>query len=91
MNMGMSEDPQWEEIARFWGTAYTFSNDPGQFPDQPCAAHRIDGNGTVRAASAADLLDAIKDDAAARPFKAIERPTADGAEHPGPVGEREHA
>jgi hypothetical protein len=57
-----------EAIVRFWGHAYTFSHHPDTYPDEPYAASRKDGNGTSRAATPALLLDAIKDDAAARPF-----------------------
>jgi hypothetical protein len=57
-----------EAIVRFWGHACTFSHDPDQHPDQPYSAHRKDGQGTIRAATPALLLDAIKDDANARPF-----------------------
>jgi hypothetical protein len=57
-----------EAIVRFWGHAYTFSHDPGTCPGEPYAARRKDGQGTIRAATPALLLDAIKDDAAARPF-----------------------
>lgn len=57
-----------EAIERFWGHAYTFSHDPGTCPGKPYAARRHDGKGTIRAANPALLLDAIKDDAAARPI-----------------------
>jgi hypothetical protein len=60
--------PELEAIARFWGHAYTFSHDPGTCPGKPYTARRKDGKGTIRAATLALLLDAIKDDAAARPF-----------------------
>lgn len=66
--MTAAGEPQWDEIVSAWGHAYTLSRDPGQFPDEPCAACRRDGFGTIRAASPAVLLDAIKDDAIARPF-----------------------
>jgi hypothetical protein len=58
---------EWEPIVRVWGTAYTFTHDPGGHPREPYAARRNDGNGTIRAASPAELLDAIKDDVAVRP------------------------
>lgn len=61
-------EPDVQDIARFWGHAYTFTHDPDDHPGQPHAAHRIDGKGTIRAATPALLLDAIKDDAATRPF-----------------------
>ena len=54
-------------IAQFWGHAYTFSHDSDTHPDQPFAAHRKDGNGTIRAATPALLLDAIMDDTRTRP------------------------
>jgi hypothetical protein len=60
--------PELQAIQRFWGHAYTLSHDPDGHPAQPHAAHRKDGQGTIRAATPALLLDAIKDDAAARPF-----------------------
>jgi hypothetical protein len=63
-----TDAPELETIERFWGHAYTFSNDPADYPDEPYAARRRDGQGTIRAATQALLLDAIKDDAAARPF-----------------------
>jgi hypothetical protein len=63
-----SDAPELEAIVRFWGHAYTFSHDPAQDPAKPYAARRKDGQGTIRAATPADLLDAIKDDAATRPF-----------------------
>jgi hypothetical protein len=59
---------EWDQILKVWGTAYTFSHDPGQHPAEAYAAHRTDGKGTLRAPTPARLLDAIKDDAAARPF-----------------------
>jgi hypothetical protein len=62
-----TDDPGLEAIVRFWGHACTFSHDPGQFPDKPYAAHRKDGRETIRAATPGELLDAIKDDASARP------------------------
>jgi hypothetical protein len=60
--------PELEAIVKFWGHAYIFSHDPGEYPDEPYAARRKDGHGTIRAATPPLLLDAIKDDAAARPF-----------------------
>jgi hypothetical protein len=63
-----ADDQEWEQIVKVWGTAYTFSRDPGQHPAEPHAARRNDGRGTLRAPTPARLLDAIKDDAAARPF-----------------------
>lgn len=56
--------PELDAIARFWGHAYTFSHDPDDHPGEPYAAHRKDGQRTVRAATPACLLDAIKDDQA---------------------------
>ena len=63
-----TDAPELESIVRFWGHAYTFSHDPGTCPGKPYAARRRDGQGTIRAATPALLLDAIKDDAAARPL-----------------------
>jgi hypothetical protein len=57
-----------ETVARFWGQAYTLSHRPDIWPGKPCRARRKDGHGTVSAATPAALLDAIKDDAAERPF-----------------------
>jgi hypothetical protein len=70
-----SDAPELESIVRFWGHAYTFSHDPENHPAEPYAAHRGDGQGIIRAATPALLLDAIKDDAAARPFTATGNPT----------------
>lgn len=63
-----TDAPELEAIVRFWGHAYTFGHDPGTCPGQPYAARRRDGHGTIRATTPALLLDAIKDDAAARPL-----------------------
>lgn len=63
-----TDAPELESIVKFWGHAYTFSKDAATCPDKPYAARRKDGQGTVRAATPALLLDAIKDDANARPF-----------------------
>lgn len=68
MNADPEEARQWEAIVRCWHTVYTFSHDHDGHPDEPLAAHRMDGQGTLRAATPAALLDAIKDDAASRPF-----------------------
>lgn len=65
---GTTDAPELETIVRFWGHAYTFSHDPDQHPGEPYAAHRRDGQETIRAATPALLLAAVKDDAAARPF-----------------------
>jgi hypothetical protein len=62
-----TDEPELEAIVKFWGHAYTFSHDPRHFPDEPYAAHRKDGTGTtLRTATLAGLLDAVKDDAASR-------------------------
>jgi hypothetical protein len=63
-----ADAPELEAIARFWGHAYTFSRHHDDHPHEPYAARRKDGKGTIRAATPAHLLDAIKDDAAARPL-----------------------
>ena len=63
-----TDAPELDTIARFWGHAYTLTNDPEDHPREPYAAHRKDGKGTIRAATPPRLLDAIKDDAAARPL-----------------------
>jgi hypothetical protein len=56
------ETTELDNIARFWGHAYTLHHDPGDHPAEPYSADRKDGKGTVRAATPALLLDAIKDD-----------------------------
>ena len=63
-----TDAPELEAVVRFWGHAYTFSHDPGEHPHEPYAAHRKDGQGTIRAAAPKLLLDAINDDAGTRPF-----------------------
>ena len=63
-----TDAPELEAVVKFWGHAYTFSHDPGTCPGKPYAARRRDGQGTIRAATPALLLDAIKDDAGARPL-----------------------
>ena len=70
---------EWEPIVKVWGTAYAFSHDPGGHPCEPYAARRRDGKGTIRAASRARLLDAIKDDASARPFAPADGTVTTGA------------
>jgi hypothetical protein len=70
---------EWEPIVKVWGTAYTFSHDSGGHSCEPYAACRKDGMGSVRAASLAELLDAIKDDAAARPFAPADGAVTTGA------------
>jgi len=62
------EASELETIIRFWRDVYTFSLDLAEFPEEPYAAHRIGRQRTIRAATPALLLDAIKDDnAATRP------------------------
>jgi len=61
-----TDAPDLEAIVRFWGHAYTFSHHPGEYPDKPYAAHPKRGEATLRAATPALLLDAIKDDQVAR-------------------------
>ena len=63
-----TDAPELEAVVKFWGHAYTFSHDPEEHPEKPYAARRRDGQGTIRAATPALLLDAIKDDAGARPL-----------------------
>jgi hypothetical protein len=68
LNAHQTEASELEAIIRFWRDTYSFSFDPARFPDQPYAAQRIGRQRTIRAASPALLLDAIKDDdARARP------------------------
>ena len=77
--MTITPDAQeWEQIVKVWGTAYTFTHDPARHPAPPDAPPRKDGRGTLRAASPAQLLDAIKDDAAARPFTTATATAGDG-------------
>ncbi len=57
-----TDAPDLERIVRFWGHKYTFSHDPREHPDEPYAAHRKNGTGTLRAATPPLLLDAVKDD-----------------------------
>jgi hypothetical protein len=79
-----ASDPQqtqaWEAIIRTWGHAHTFSHDPDDHPGQPYAAHPKDGNGTLRAATPALLLDAIKDNARTRPHT-TGTPSGTGSDH----------
>jgi hypothetical protein len=64
---GPTSDPEWEQIVRYWGDSYALSRDPDDRPADPYAARRMDGTGaTIRAATPALLLDAVKDDAASR-------------------------
>jgi hypothetical protein len=63
-----TDEPELEAIVKFWGHAYTFGHDPDTHPGDPYTARRKDGQGTIRAATPALLLDAIKDDHRARPF-----------------------
>jgi hypothetical protein len=50
-----------EKAEQSWGDKYAFSHDPDDH-DQPYAARRRDGQVTLRAATPALLLDAVKDD-----------------------------
>ena len=70
--------PSWEEIARTWGARFSFSYDPEEHPEEPHAATRKDGKGTVRAATHAELLDQIKDDLTNRPFDQDPAPAREG-------------
>jgi hypothetical protein len=63
-----TSDSEWDAIIKTWGHAYIFSHRPDIYPDKPYAARRKDRQGTIRAGTPALLLDAIKDDARARPF-----------------------
>jgi hypothetical protein len=52
-----------DAIVGQWGNAYTFSYDPRTHSETPHTAQRRDGTSrTLRDASPASLLDAIKDD-----------------------------
>ena len=57
-----TDAPELDAITEFWGHAYTFSHHPGEYPDKPYAAQPKRGAATLRAATPALLLDAIKDD-----------------------------
>jgi hypothetical protein len=64
---GTTSDPEWDQIVRFWADAYVLSIDPCSDPGRPYAARRRGAaDESLRAATPAGLLDAIKDDAAAR-------------------------
>jgi hypothetical protein len=66
--MTSATDPAWDAIIATWGHAYTLSHDP-LAPAAGRYSARALGTGTVlRAEAPAALLDAIKDDAAARAF-----------------------
>ena len=69
---GTASDPEWDAIVRCWGSAYAFSVDRDEHPDQPYTARHREDRAPIRAASPSQLLDAIKDDAARR------RPLATG-------------
>jgi hypothetical protein len=60
-----------DEIARVWGDKYTFSHDPDGHPDEPYAAHRKGGDGTVRAATPVQLLAEVKEHARLRLFEGL--------------------
>lgn len=59
---------EWDEIVTTWGHAYTLTNDPDAPPDERYTARPPGTDTTLTAATPAALLDAIKDDAAARAF-----------------------
>jgi hypothetical protein len=59
---------QWDEIIRTWGHAYTLRHDPLAPASEQYTARPLGTNATLRAETPAALLDAIKDDAAARAF-----------------------
>jgi len=61
-------NPQWEEITRAWGHAYTLTHRPAAAPGQQYTARPLGGGDTLHSDTPAGLLDAIKDDAAARLF-----------------------
>jgi hypothetical protein len=56
----------WDEIVRTWGHAYTLSHDPDAIRGERYAARPLGTDTALNAATPAALLDAIKDDAAAR-------------------------
>jgi hypothetical protein len=59
---------EWDEIIRTWGHAYTLRNDPLAPANERYTARPLGTDATLRAETPAALLDAIKDDAAARAF-----------------------
>jgi hypothetical protein len=59
---------EWDEIIRTWGHAYTLRHDPHAPANERCTAQPLGTDVTLRAEAPAALLDAIKDDAAARAF-----------------------
>jgi hypothetical protein len=59
-------DPAWDEIVKTWGHAYALSHDPAAPASERYTARPLGTDATLRAASPAGLLDAIKDDAARR-------------------------
>jgi hypothetical protein len=59
---------EWDEIARTWGHAYTLRYDPLAPASKQYTAQPLGAGTTLRAETPAALLDAIKDDAAARAF-----------------------
>ncbi|HEX3963080.1 MAG TPA: hypothetical protein VHZ03_41675 [Trebonia sp.] len=65
---------EWDEIVTTWGHAYTLVHDPDAPPDERYTARPLRADTTLRAATPAALLDAIKDDAAARAFAAKATP-----------------
>jgi hypothetical protein len=84
--MNADEDRQWDAIVRCWGNAYSFSHDPGGHPGEPYAARRSDWQRTLRAATPAALLDAIKDDAVSAPPAGPGRPPRTPATGPAATG-----
>ena len=59
---------EWDEIVTTWGHAYTLSHDPDAPPAEQYTARALGTSTTLTARTSAELLDAIKDDAAARAF-----------------------
>ena len=72
--MTSASDPEWDAIIRTWGHAYTLSHDPAAAPAQRYSACPQDAGRALHAETPAELLDAIKDDAAARLFTPDVRP-----------------
>ena len=58
----------WDEIVTTWGHAYILSHDPDAPPAERYTAQPVGTATMLKAETPAELLDAIKDDAAARAF-----------------------
>lgn len=68
--MSSATDPEWDAIVRTWAHAYTLSHDPDAAPSEQYTARPLGTDTALCAETPAELLDAIKDDAATRAFAA---------------------